>query len=582
MDYHLPINTHDTEFSSQNITHSSGPTKTEWKSRRPQITRLYRDEKLKLKEVMAIMEEDGFVATPRMYKDRITRWGLAKNIKKHEAAALLRLKSERDAMGKQTSIELHDRPLGMGRLLRHTKGKGLENTCHTVSSIPSYVRCKTPPPGAFITPFALSGDNILPTWDGHHPSDMIPISSGSLFSATPLLPDIMTWSGQSSEDAGSNSISHAVEEYSQMILGHVHGYSSREYSNISRPLSPPTGLKLQEELVHTIKAHFACTFQSGAWTSDGHGYTVNNISDIPLPACNVKFANYCLNAVGFKRRGLLVEFRRLLSKAFGLVPDILRAAHSRALEYLLSVFLLFMRHDLAEVTQLLRQYVAQMGANVIESHLPWQRLCRLLGIVETEIFEEAVIRAWKCNNDALRNGFGRFTHSSLMADVMYIRNVHGWKSRVEEEQLLRKLLGDFEERLGRSSSLTIRITPFLANNQLYQGKHMEAEDLVEVILAASRAKNSQVPVGVQLNALELLAHSQYRRASFLSAEKNIRRCIELVEQQWGMKHPWRLRWVVVLEEWLREWSRFEEANELRLKIDSIIGLDETDMEASQA
>jgi len=48
--------------SALGVTSRSGPTKTEWDSRRPQITRLYCDEKLKLKDVMTIMEQDGFVA----------------------------------------------------------------------------------------------------------------------------------------------------------------------------------------------------------------------------------------------------------------------------------------------------------------------------------------------------------------------------------------------------------------------------------------------------------------------------------------------------------------------------------------
>ena len=41
----------------------SGLSKAEWEIRRSQITRLYRDENLKLKEVMAIMKQTGFVAT---------------------------------------------------------------------------------------------------------------------------------------------------------------------------------------------------------------------------------------------------------------------------------------------------------------------------------------------------------------------------------------------------------------------------------------------------------------------------------------------------------------------------------------
>jgi len=62
MDRPFSIGPQDMKSSALGVTSRSGPTKTEWDSRRPQITRLYCDEKLKLKDVMTIMEQDGFVA----------------------------------------------------------------------------------------------------------------------------------------------------------------------------------------------------------------------------------------------------------------------------------------------------------------------------------------------------------------------------------------------------------------------------------------------------------------------------------------------------------------------------------------
>ena len=49
--------------SSTQITQRSGPKKTEWEFHRSQITRLYRDENMTLKEVMAIMKQQDFCAT---------------------------------------------------------------------------------------------------------------------------------------------------------------------------------------------------------------------------------------------------------------------------------------------------------------------------------------------------------------------------------------------------------------------------------------------------------------------------------------------------------------------------------------
>ncbi|POS78908.1 hypothetical protein DHEL01_v202702 [Diaporthe helianthi] len=61
---------------------SGGPSVSDWSRHRETIKRLYIDERRKLREVMEIMATDhGFVASPKMYKVRIKRWGYSKNIR---------------------------------------------------------------------------------------------------------------------------------------------------------------------------------------------------------------------------------------------------------------------------------------------------------------------------------------------------------------------------------------------------------------------------------------------------------------------------------------------------------------------
>ncbi|KAE9379799.1 hypothetical protein N431DRAFT_313535, partial [Stipitochalara longipes BDJ] len=71
----------------------------DWDGVRALITRLYVDEDRTLKETMTIMARDhGHHGTAKMYKYRIQRWGLDKNIKEPEAWAILQLKAEREAV----------------------------------------------------------------------------------------------------------------------------------------------------------------------------------------------------------------------------------------------------------------------------------------------------------------------------------------------------------------------------------------------------------------------------------------------------------------------------------------------------
>ena len=48
-----------------------------------------------------------------MYKDRIQKWGLVKNKKEHEMAAILRKKRQRDAIGKQSVLKVRDQVVSL-------------------------------------------------------------------------------------------------------------------------------------------------------------------------------------------------------------------------------------------------------------------------------------------------------------------------------------------------------------------------------------------------------------------------------------------------------------------------------------
>lgn len=108
----------------------AGPA--DWEAQRETITRLYLHEKRSLQEVMELMALDHcFFATcgppvghgekcnrvmltrPRvkMYRTRIRKWGIDKNNKAAEVAHMLRLKKQRDLLGKKSSFFIRNRPV---------------------------------------------------------------------------------------------------------------------------------------------------------------------------------------------------------------------------------------------------------------------------------------------------------------------------------------------------------------------------------------------------------------------------------------------------------------------------------------
>ncbi|KAF9770240.1 hypothetical protein IL306_012241 [Fusarium sp. DS 682] len=79
----------------------------DWEPYKDRILELYDTHKLPLEKVKVMIEEEfGFVAQPRQYQARITKWGKDKNIKKVEMAAIVRKQQQRKILevGKREQI----------------------------------------------------------------------------------------------------------------------------------------------------------------------------------------------------------------------------------------------------------------------------------------------------------------------------------------------------------------------------------------------------------------------------------------------------------------------------------------------
>jgi tetratricopeptide (TPR) repeat protein len=91
-----------------------------------------------------------------MYKSRLRKWGLRKNLSENEARAIAQLKAQRDLVGKSTEILRNGRRVNLKQVSRHLEKKGLvrllrqhcENGIFVLGSSDSrvHIRALTPPP----------------------------------------------------------------------------------------------------------------------------------------------------------------------------------------------------------------------------------------------------------------------------------------------------------------------------------------------------------------------------------------------------------------------------------------------------
>lgn len=129
-----------------------GPRPEVWETHRPAIKRLYLDEHMTLKDVMATMQQKhGLRATVKMYKYRINKWGFDKNCKASGMHAIARKKLERDAVGKASSFRIRGRQIEFEEVRHHLRGKS-HYSLETVAVRGKYPRSATTSEIEVLTP----------------------------------------------------------------------------------------------------------------------------------------------------------------------------------------------------------------------------------------------------------------------------------------------------------------------------------------------------------------------------------------------------------------------------------------------
>ena len=344
-----------------------------------------------------------------------------------------------------------------------------------------------------------------------------------------------------------------------------------ELLTVSRPLTSPQIYQIPESLFFNIRSYFLGSFEMGKWVTDQFtGYlsipvdmdTGHEAVSFPKPT---EFLACCSTAFHLKERNDFGGFRRALSKAFDLIKGLLMSEHPYTFKYLIMGMFSLTRLGHIEV-QKLRKYIAEM-AYIIAHDNPWYQIYGSLASIDPSITEQVLQECLRCSADFFQQGLGPY-HSStvdIKLENIHFRNI----DLLEEERSLRELLAGCEQGGNKKTPLHSRIGNFLSTNLLHQGRYAEAESLAIEMFSIT---GCQI---VDLEALRLIAECEYRQDKNDLAEEHLRMAIEILLGYWG-EEVWGIEYVIRLEGWLREWGREEEADELRVEWNDLLGEDDID------
>jgi len=485
--------------------------------------------------------------------------------------AILRKNTEREAVGKSSSFRVRGQPVTIEEVYHYFKRKkNMRDQEAYNAPTPSDVSCRTPSPAPTVPLFGNDTQMITTSpfsWQEQfaQPERTQYPSATQNFDDTEM--DGMVVS------TPERTFSEYNEQILQCTLRDMYNLIS-DNRDIPRSPSTPQTLLVPERLLLTIKTYVDGSFEQGSWVTGEDGYCVTLGMPTNTPNTPFDFRDYCLAAMHLLDRGLLVDFRRILSKAFSAVDTLIRIQHPRTLDVIINSVMYIRFSGYHDIAELLLGYTSRISTILLTKDPPLAHILRLISMLEADSLEQGLIEAWRCGLNGFGKSLGYLHASSVDINLEFIQRVYGHIRPSVAEAHLRRLLAQAEKE-SKNSEQTVDIMVALGWNLYEQNRFAEAEQMALDVLSQAGSKGWYA---LEADALELLAHSQHQQNNKSSAEKNLRHSIQLTREAWGMADPWAMGLMVVLLGWLRDWRREEEADQLQAEIAELIGRDDIDDE----
>jgi hypothetical protein len=237
-----------------------------------------------------------------------------------------------------------------------------------------------------------------------------------------------------------------------------------------------------------------------------------------------------------------------LEKVLELMPSMICYDSSVAMQRYLAAIKHMMNRNFPELADVLRRHMKDVAALVLPPENPISQIYVVMAEVDSKDVDAVLDKAWECRNDSLTPHFGPFSFDVIGSKIDFINRVY-WKYPKEAENRLRILLFEYEDRCGQTSSCTLNVMSEMAFNLLQQKRAMEGETISNDMLGRARRSKSFV---YEVIVFELLAETQHASGNLWTACANLSVAMDMVEQGRGRDDPWRMRYLLRLEKWLRE------------------------------
>ena len=321
------------------------------------------------------------------------------------------------------------------------------------------------------------------------------------------------------------------------------------YTPPASPLTTPEILEIPERIAKLVQDYICGALESGTWI-------ISESDDIVSTKGSRNFIKRLYNevwiAVAHFQRGETGYPWRILRIAMASIEHIVSTEDPSTLEKLAFLLLETVRFlNASGITFILLKQFSAMSALILPRQHPFNQIFACLIRLDVSHLRYTLIMANESQLDRFSRSLGRFNWGTLRIelDLLKLKSLDG---ATHTTKAYLTLLQATELALDASDPRILLIRLGLANHYLEEGNYIEGVETAQRIVDVA-ARTGPAPASV----LYQLSYAQYKLSMTTLAEQNLRQAIHTRAKYHGWEDS------VMLEDWLEEWERPDEAAEVR-------------------
>lgn len=349
---------------------------------------------------------------------------------------------------------------------------------------------------------------------------------------------------------------------------------------------------ISEPLDHAIFCYFSASFQGRLWVSEGEETHCRSVIAPPKIYDIVsRFKHDLIAACNYiHQQGTRYGFA-YLHQGSEKIKDIVSAECPRVTADLIEISLWLIKQDRYDVVRIFLRQFADMSA-IFNSQS--QAIYRILAHKSTSgcsSFEEAALNACRFIAGYFIDQLGLMHVTALCCYTNWLvyfagslacdRYICRTKCDHAEyaETLLRSALKRCDDARGPVSTQSVMVLQALVQVLLVRQHYMRAEELCNDIMSRARIAQRHDTL---FTALKSISDTQNAQKNVGRAEENLKKLVEVSASYWGRDSSKTIYHMTVLERFLAQQGRFQEAAKLRAKLfDTAVVMDPLSVSLTQ-